>query len=324
MKHDDSCALSQAPRSEIWNLLREITGKAEPESQLRGFSLRLGDGSPWWIAGFPPDDSWTEKLAGIMQMHPGKHHGSNLIIFLTGRTPPERVKRLAPPGSGWLVETKDFLKVRFWYRKDSPDLLVEVDSPVAAIEGYTNLKLALQFIYRQSIYRGALPFHAALAEHQGRGVLLAAPSNTGKSTCCRRLPPPWLARCDDEALVTLSPEGRYLAHPFPTWSEYIAKRKPAYTTQDASTLAGVFFFQQAPADECLPLGPSEAVVEAMISAQVAMSRFLWYCTPEEGRQIRTAIFENAVALFNQVPAFRLRVSLTGRFWELLEAALECG
>lgn len=324
MKPEESSTLTPTHRSDIWNLLRSITGLTEPENRLRGFSLRLADGSHWWVGGFPSQDRWTKKMAGVMQMPQEQTNGASVIILLEGRTPPERVIQLAPPDSGWLVETKNFLNLRLWYRMDSPDLLAEVDPTVEDLQGYTNLKLALQFIYRQSIKQGGLPFHAALAEYQGRGVLLAAPSNTGKSTCSRRLPPPWLARCDDEALVALSPEGRYLVHPFPTWSECVAGRNPTYNTQGASPLAGVFFFEQAPTDECLPLSPAAATVEAVVSAQVAMFWYLWYCTPEGGRQIRTAILENAIALFKKVPAFRLRVSLTGRFWEIIEAALERG
>jgi SynChlorMet cassette protein ScmC len=180
-------------------------------------------------------------------------------------------------------------------------------------------------MHRQSIYRGGLPFHAALAEHQGKGVILAAPSGTGKSTCSRRLMPPWQARCDDEVLIVLSSDGRYLAHPFPTWSACIAPgENPTYNSQDFSHLAGIFFFEQAPVDECLPLHPAEAAVEAVVSSQVALARFLWYCTPEEARKIRCKLFANACKLAKEVPAFRLRVSLTGSFWEKLEAALGSG
>jgi SynChlorMet cassette protein ScmC len=318
--HHNSC-VSRPRQYDTLDLLRELTGLPEPESQLRGYSLQLGDNSHWSVTGFAADSN-VEDVAAIMKMRQEKPDGAYRVIFLEGQTPPEKVQRLTAPDYGWQVVTKGYLNLNLWYRLDSPDILAEVKSPVSDMQRCTIFKIALQFIYRQSVQRGGLPFHTALVEHQGKGYLLPAASNTGKSTCCRRLPSPWLARGDDEALVVLSPDGRYLAHPFPTWSDWAAGRERFYNTQEPSPLAGVFFFEQAPADECLPLSPSQAAVEALISAQVTLVRFLLNCTPEEGRHIRMAIFNNAYALFKKVPAFRLRVSLTGRFWELLETALE--
>jgi signal peptidase I len=317
----DNGSISQTHQSHTWNLLRKLTGRAEPESQLQGYSLQLGDGSRWWVAGFPQADSWVEQMAAIMQMRQEKADGANMLVLLEGQTPPEKIKELATPDSGWLVPTIEYLHLNLWYRLDCPDLLAELN-PETVLQEYTSLKFALHFIHRQSIQRGGLPFHAALVEHQGRGVLLAAASETGKSTCCRRIPPPWQVRCDDEVLVALAPDGRYLAHPFPTWSEWMSPEGGStYNTQLPSDLAGVFFFEQAATDECLPLSPLQAAVETVISTQVVLARFFWYCTPEEGRRLRSTIFNNATALFKKVPAFRLKVSLTGRFWDHLEVAL---
>ncbi len=323
MAPDPNGSVSQSHRSDTWNLIRNLTGRAEPESQLHGFALRLGDGSRWWIAGFPSANSWVEKMAALMQMRQEQADGANVMVVLEGQTPPEKAKQLATPDSGWLMEIPipDLLNMNLWYRLDSPDILAEMMTPASEVQGYTSLKFALNFIHRQSIQKGGLPFHTALVEHQGRGVLLPAASGTGKSTCYRRIPPPWRARCDDEVLVALTPDGRYVAHPFPTWSDCLAGRNPTYSTQEPSNLAGVFFFEQSSTDECFSLSPSQAAVEAVISAQVALARFFWLCTPEECRRARLAIFNNAIALFKKIPAFRLRVSLTGRFWEHIEAAL---
>jgi SynChlorMet cassette protein ScmC len=319
--HHNTC-ISRSRQSDILDLLSELTGLPEPEGQLRGFSLRLGDDSRWWVASFPWLDDWVKKVAAIMHLPEEKPDDANLIAFLEGQTSTEKVQQLVAPDSGWRVDNVDYPKMSLWHRMDSPDLLAEVKSPVSAVLKCIIFRLALHFIYRESILRGGLPFHAALVEHRGKGYLLAAPSNTGKSTCCRRLSPPWLARGDDEALVVLVPDGRYLAHPFPTWSDCVAGRESSYTTQDSSFLAGVFFFEQASTDEYYPIKLSQAAVEAIISAQVTLSTYLWNCNPEEGRRIRRAIFNNAFALFKKVPAFRLRVSLTGSFWELLDAAVE--
>ena len=330
---------SRDHQSGTWNLLRKLTGMAEPESHLRGFTLQLGDGSHWWIGSMPVVSNWVEKLASMLQIHPGNTDGTNLMVFLEGNASlaeikelvaPEsgwaplnkKVKRLVAPDSGWIALNNSFL--RLWYGMDSPDLVVELKTPMSRNKGYDSLRLALQFVFRRSLPRGGLPVHAALVEHQGKGFLLVGTSGTGKSTCCRRLSPPWRARCDDEVLLTLAPDGRYLAHPFPTWSDYFSLQQKDILqsqSQDYSHLAGIFFIEKSPSDECLPMDPAKALIEIIIASQIVLDRHLWYCDPKEASSLRAVMFANACKLVHQVPAFHLRVSLTGRFWEQIEAAL---
>ena len=332
-------AKSRNYQSGTWNLLRKLTGVAEPVSHLHGFTLQLGDGSHWWVSSMPAVSTWVETLASMLHLLPGPADDANLMVFLEGNASLEEIKelvapesgwaslnkkvnRLVAPDSGWIALNNSFL--RLWYGMDSPDLVVELKTPMSRNKGYDSLRLALQFVFRQSLPRGGLPLHAALAEHQGRGVLLVGTSGTGKSTCCRRLSPPWRARCDDEVLLTLAPDGRYLAHPFPTWSDYFSLHGTDIIqahSQDASPLAGIFFLEQSPSDECLPLDPAKALIEIIIASQIVLDRHLWYCDPKEASSLRGVMFANACKLVHQIPAFHLRVSLTGGFWEQIEAAL---
>lgn len=324
-------------KSVTWDFLRKLTGLAEPESHLQGFTLALGDGSHWCVAGVPSSKNWMGKLVSILNLRQGSANGDNLLIILEGEDPIERAKRLGVPESGWIHLSEGARKfvdpdsgwinlnntcLSLWYRRDSADLVVELKSPLVGFDGYNSLRFALQFVFRHSLKKGGLPLHTALVEHQGKGALLLGISGTGKSTCCRRLSPPWQARCDDEVLLTLAPDGRYLAHPFPTWSDYLAQReKIPLTSQNPSPLAGVFFIEQSSSDECLPADPSKALVETIVAAQLVLIRHLWYCDPEEAKGLRSDIFANACEVLKKVPSFRLRVSLTGRFWEKMEAAL---
>ncbi len=308
-------------RSAAWNLLKTLTAAGDPGKGLQGFGLRLADGSRWWLAGYPPASAWVEKLAPVMHLHPEEADGANLIVFVESPTPSESARRMAEPDSGWLSLQKG--NRILWYRLDSPDLLIEWVKPLSEAETYVGMRDSLAFVYWQSLRRGGIPFHAGLAAYRGQGVILAGASGTGKSTCCRRLSPPWRALADDEVLVALTPEGRYVAHPFPTWSDYLLQTgKPTYGSQEPVPLTGIFFMEQASQDDCHPLSPAEALVEVAISAQVCLAHFLWYCGAAEAQTIRALIFANACDLVKKVPAFRLRVSLKGRFWEHLEAALE--
>jgi len=304
-----------------WDLLASLTATGQTRKDLQGFGLRLADGSRWWLAGYPPASAWVEKLAPVMHLQPEDADGANLIFFVESPTPSESARRRAEAESGWLSLQKG--NRILWYRLDSPDLLIEWVKPLSEAETYVGMRDSLAFVYWQSLRRGGIPFHAGLAAYRGQGVILAGASGTGKSTCCRRLSPPWRALADDEVLVALTPEGRYVAHPFPTWSDYLLQTgKPTYFSQEALPAAGIFFLEQASQDECLPLSPAEALVEVAISAQVCLAHFLWYCGAAEAQTIRALIFANACELVKKVPAFRLRVSLKGRFWEKLEAALE--
>jgi SynChlorMet cassette protein ScmC len=306
-----------------WNLLKTLTATGEPGQDLQGFGLRLADGSRWWLAGYPPASAWVAKLVPVMHLHPEDADGANLIVFVESKNPSEPAGRMAKADLGWLSLQKG--NRILWYRLDSPDLLIEWVKPLSAAETYVGMRDSLAFVYWQSLRRGGMPFHAGLAAYRGQGVILAGSSGTGKSTCCRRLSPPWRALADDEVLLALTPEGRYVAHPFPTWSDYLLQTgKPTYGSQEPVPAAGIFFLEQASRDECLPLSPAEALVEVAISAQVCLAHFLWYCGPGEAQNIRALIFANACDLVKKVPAFRLRVSFKGRFWEHLEAALGMG
>ena len=112
-------------------------------------------------------------------------------------------------------------------------------------------------------------------------------------------------------LPTLSPPGVI----------FFQRRKKTWRVEAPLPLAGIFFLEQSPSDHCLPLGPAEAAVAATASAQEVMTRLLLWVNPADARTIRQTMFANACELVKKIPAFRLKVSLTGRFWEQIEAAL---
>jgi SynChlorMet cassette protein ScmC len=305
-------------RTDAWNLLKNLTGMIEPEakSRMRGFSLNLADGSRWWIAGSLEASFLPEKMAAIMQLKEGENLEDGHLLFFfdkNGNGPHPEIPRLQ--GEGW-IDAHPY-SIHICFHPQLRHLLAESDdSP------YLLMCLVSAAIFWESVCRGGLPFHAALLEHQGQGVILAGRGNMGKTTCASRVPPPWRARCDDEVLTVLSPEGRYLAQPFPTWSDYYTGRaENTWKVEDTLPLAGIFFIEQAPEDHCLPLWGYQAALAATYSAEQPMKRIIRGCDPALVREIRLKMFANACEIVKRIPAFHLQVSLNGRFWEKIEAAL---
>jgi SynChlorMet cassette protein ScmC len=185
-----------------------------------------------------------------------------------------------------------------------------------------NLWSSLTVIYLDSLGRGGLPLHAGLAAWEGRGVLLAAPGETGKSTACRRLPPPWEALDDDETLVVRTGPGCYLAHPFPTWSDYLMRRAaPTWNVHHTVRVGAVCFLEQHPTDLVTRLSQGQAAVFLTQSVEQLFARTWETLPPAEAARRRRLAFANAADLALAVPAFRLQLSLHGRFWEDLEKLL---
>jgi SynChlorMet cassette protein ScmC len=184
------------------------------------------------------------------------------------------------------------------------------------------MRLSLYPIYERALNSGGLPFHAGVVERDGKGVLLAAPKNIGKSTCCRRIPRPWNALCDEETLIVQDAQRQYLAHPFPTWSDYLTRgSNRTWNVQRYIPLAAIFFLEQAEADKVIPLGQGEAAALMNQSAMQVCVRNWMNLDGEKMRAFRKKLFDNACELTWAIPIFKLRVSLTGRFWEEMEKVL---
>jgi hypothetical protein len=170
--------------------------------------------------------------------------------------------------------------------------------------------------------RGGLLLHGALAEREGQGAVLAGPGMAGKSTASGRLPPPWRSLCDDTTLVVRDAEGRYWAHPWPTWSRFLwGGPGGSWDVQRAVPLKGLFVLVQDEEERAEPVGAGRAatlLVEATEQVMAAMQRDM---TVDQRRAIRLRRFDNICALAKAVPCYELHLSLTGAFWEEMERAL---
>lgn len=178
-------------------------------------------------------------------------------------------------------------------------------------------------LYESTVRRGGLPLHAALVERDGRGVLLVGRSGVGKSTACLRLPRKWTVLGDDLALAVRKREGGFAVHPLPTWSRVgVGSDGDAWDINRGVDLSAVFFLAQAGVDEAVPAGRAAATVILAHAAETIFNSVRTTSRAFETLPLKGEIFANAAGLAASVPSHILRLSLTGRFWETIEVALE--
>jgi SynChlorMet cassette protein ScmC len=84
---------------------------------------------------------------------------------------------------------------------------------------------------------------------------------------------------------------------------------------------GIFFLEQSEADAVEPLGVGRAAVLITESAAQICEKFWRNLTEEDKKKHRTKLFDNACEMAKSIPAYRLKVSLEGRFWEKMEEVI---
>ncbi len=297
------------------------------------YSLRLGDGSCWLIIATPGTTSWVEKFARIMRLktHEGDRHTNRSRIFFFSNNSGKEVN-LEPihligsiaeeelPKRGW--EAHDLQFLRFWAHREVPDILCELGNEVNQDLDIIRMWTSLYIIFLRVQDLGGLPIHAALIERDGRGVLLAGPGGSGKSTSCSRLPHFWHALSEDQALIVRDDIKSYLAHPCPTWSDYFCQRpQRRWHVERLVPLGAIFFLEQAESDEVIPISQEQAAVFINYSSTEVRRTISWDLSDEAERELRVEIFENSCQLARAIPAYIFRISLSGRFWELMEKVL---
>ena len=289
------------------------------------YKLQQGEGLAWQIMATEELEAVIKEMASIMELKAGWADETPRLIFVQraeNALPIDHLEedfREGLPEEDW--SATDLGSVRLWSNPQVPDAICEFQGQMSHYTKIVSMLKSLYPIYAEVQNRGGLPMHAGLVEWNGMGVLLAAPWNTGKSTCCRRISPPWRALCDDEMLIVRE-KGKLLAHPFPTWSDYIWKRSRAtWDVERSVPLSAIFFLEQSETDDVAPIGPAQsAIYSTEISSQV-WKRFWSDMGGEAGKSLRGKLLENACRLAAEIPAFVLKVSLTGRFWEKMETAL---
>jgi SynChlorMet cassette protein ScmC len=186
-----------------------------------------------------------------------------------------------------------------------------------------NIRVILMWLMMRPFYlhclsNGGLPVHASSADLNGRGIIVAATGDTGKTTTVRRLPVPWRELADDTALLLPDSNG-FRLHPLPTWSEFIHGRNKSasWDIKKSTKLSGIFFLEQSKHDkaEQLPLPLS------MMSLYKSSMEALGELEQDISNELKAKIFETAANITAKVPAFSLQATLKGKVWESIESAL---
>ena len=292
------------------------------------YGFRLYDGQCWEIRPGEGTGAWADELARLLGLEPLQGPADKTIRL--ERFPPSSGTGdgcLQAPhgcdGEGWQVRRSPFLEI--WRHRAVPQIVCGLHETADVLHVREQMRCALFPVYDLTVRRGGLPLHGALVEHDGRGVLLVGRSGVGKSTACRRLPPQWNALGDDLALAVRRPGGVFAVHPLPTWSAVGANlEKRVWDIKRGVHLSAVFFLTQAAEDDILPAGKAMATV---VLADAAMKIFESVRVHEhslEKKLLGGNAFANAAAMAKSVPTYIMRLSLTGRFWEKIEAVLEKG
>jgi|Deesub1362A_J573_1020465.scaffolds.fasta_scaffold00877_20 SynChlorMet cassette protein ScmC len=279
---------------------------------MHGYQLLLAGGQRWCLSSEAGLTEWLGTLAGIMELQWRSFTPSHSLFFKWTR---QRRPSLSKPPSF------DFKSVRIWMAER--DTVAEVWNPEENRNiFFINMWWAIFPIYLDVIERGGLPLHGGLAGIDGKGIVIAGPGGTGKSTNIGRLPDPWKAYSDDESLLVVAPDGKYYAHPFPTWSDHLYGRKDStFMVNHSLPINGIFFLEQSQADGVIPLNAYTASGLLCESALQVLGRYLNHLSHEVKRRLRLAVFNNACAISKTLPAFILKVHKDGAFWIKLKETL---
>jgi len=298
--------------------------KRECSDDLCSYSLQLSSSQKW---NFSTTDkallTWLKELAGIIELSAGTIGGGRQMFCSIENDQTKndfKATRQALINNGWQCHNLPALSVL--HHELTSDVLCHMKHIGTPVDKIKAMRDILYPLYRDSINQGGILFHAGLIEKEGKGVVLAGRTGAGKSTCCKRLPDQWKTLCDDEILVVLGNDGVYRAHPFPTWSEYLnGGSAKTWNVQYSVPLCGVFFIEQSDLDASVCLGQGKAAFCMNESALQVYRKYWSMANDDNQRKFLSHLFDNSCEMAKKIPAFNLRVSLYGCFWEEIERTL---
>ncbi|MDD4340396.1 MAG: SynChlorMet cassette protein ScmC [Syntrophales bacterium] len=279
--------------------MRTQDNKPISERPVQAWHLQLADGRQWALRSDKGLMTWMKRFAGILGLQPAN---------ITPRSPTLLIRNEPPPDAR--PADYELRTVSLRRSGESSDWSCTLEGRRGKRGDIELMRQSLMAVYLDTIGRGGFPCHGGLLNWQGRGILVAGGTRTGKSTTCRRLVSTGTVLCDEETLIVRDAQGRYWGHPFPTWSCLHENAQPrSWAVQSAVPVEGIFFIFPAKRDRYIPVGLGEAAARL---TRVALDKSLIGWRYPQGKVIvhlKRQIFDNACALVFKVPAARLNVSL---------------
>lgn len=294
-----------------------------PVNNKNEYLFKLANRHQWTIRFSYDSTSISGQMANIMGLERSNINFVNQVVYTRtfNRNEPFESNNNLRPGdlikSVWVNHIIG--RVVLWTHPEHKEIICEIGPEMDSTGEALKIGDSLFVFYYYETRCGGLPIHTALIERNGQGFLLAARGETGKSTCCKRIPEPWLPLCDDEALIVCDDQHHYYAHPFPTWSNFVMDRpQRSWDVQRYVPLKAIYFIEQASKDEAIPIGPGDAASRIYYSSLQAYYRMLIYMDPVLKTSLKNQMFNNACELSKSIPSFILKVDLQGKFWEEID------
>jgi SynChlorMet cassette protein ScmC len=274
-------------------------------------SLTLADDSSWTIvAGDGYGAELADSLTKTMQLGPASRNDKNIMVIKNG---------------GAAGTKKHFLPVSFKIYSSinhHEPIICQVNAAKDS-DAFTVQLMQLSLIFcNRAEAQGGVFVHGALAEKDGKGVILAGPGDTGKTTASRRLPFPWKSLSDDCTLVVKDANGKYHAHPWPTWSTLMfGGSGGSWDVQHSIPLKAIFMLSQSETDRVEPVGQGQSACMINETADQAWMALLNNIEYEQLAAMSLQRFNNICELVKTVPAYILHICKNGSFWNEIERVL---
>jgi SynChlorMet cassette protein ScmC len=297
------------------------------------FGLNLGPSCDLCLVATGCTSVWLTEFARIAGLEPCTEKGLPKALFVSRQDLSKSClgerDLVIPLGNETFSvpewKREDWLSLTIWSHVQSNDMIVALSGPNDAQMGHVTRWQFLLYLFSQKVDHGALHLHAGLAVRDGVGYLLAGKSGVGKSTCSGRLPHPWRSLSDDQSLVrskNVGSDKRYFVHPVPTWGRYFYHdSEEIWEVEQSFQLGTIFFLDKAVTNELISLGKGEAAVRIYQSATTMAEAYMQHLSRNEQHCLGSRMIQNACELSTAVPAFVLRTSLTGHFWDEMDRAI---
>lgn len=233
---------------------------------------------------------------------------------------PEKTARLLPrnlPREDWLL-TGDDTGYVCWSHPRSRHALWTF--PTETPHAKADFQVPWHLLLEEIIARKGAMAHGGLATLNKRGFLFVAPPGGGKSTAISRLPSPWRVLCDDAALVWPNRRGGFSASPLPTWGDLLKPKEnfqgsAKFKVERKVDISGIFFLVKSDSDKSTQLSPLKALPRLFRALnehpRVHAVRHVFV----------SELIECANSLTKKTALWELKLTLGGRFWEIVSAVI---